>query len=284
MSTSSNTTAVDIDPTKNFVDMRDKMVDYMLLHAGALIAAVVVMVVGLVLARMAGRLLERWLERKAMEPPMRLLLTRVTRLMIIAMALAIALGTAGVDVTVLVAGVSVAGVGVGLAFQGVLGNLVAGLTIIFTKPFRVGEYIELLGVQGQVKTIELFSTTLQHTDFSRVVVPNRKIVGEVLHNYGSVRQLELTVGVAYGTDLNAAMAIARGVLGQNARVLKEPVPFIGVTMLADSTINISIKPWTAVGDYNPARAELYQALAENFRANNIAIPFPQREVRLLGQG
>src|ERR1039457_5005198 len=136
----------------------------------------------------------------------------------------------------MIAGISVAGVGVGLALQGVLGNLVAGLTIIFTKPFRVGEWVEIAGVAGQVKTIELFTTTLLHTDMSRVVIPNRKIIGDILHNYGGIRQLDLSVGVAYGTDLNDATAIVRRVLTGNPRVLKEPVPVVGETMLADSSI------------------------------------------------
>ena len=193
----------------------------------------------------------------------------------------IALGTAGMDVTALIAGVGVAGVGLGLALQGVLGNLFAGLTIIFTKPFRVGEYIEIAGVQGQVTRIELFTTTLLHTDMSRVVIPNRKIVGEILHNYGNVRQLNLSVGVAYGTNLNEAVAVVRRVLSANPRVLKEPAPVVGVTMLADYSINIAVKPWVKVDDFVFAQAEINQAVAEQIRAANISIPFPQREVRLL---
>jgi small conductance mechanosensitive channel len=212
---------------------------------------------------------------------MRLLLVRITRLVIFVLALVVALGTAGMDVTALIAGVGVAGVGVGLAMQGVLSNLVAGLTIIFTKPFRVGEYIALLNVQGQVKTVELFSTTLTHPDLSRVVIPNKKIVGEILHNYGHIRQLNLSVGVAYGTDLNNALTIARAVLAQNPRVLKDPEPGVGVALLADSSINLAIKPWTKVEDFALAVAEINQAIAESFRANKIEIPFPQREVRML---
>lgn len=272
-----NTTATPAASTS----LQDKLIDYVISHSGALISALVVIIVGLIAASWTGKLMDRWLTHRAMEQPMRTLLVRILKLAIFALALVIALGTAGMDVTALIAGVGVAGVGVGLALQGVLGNLVAGLTIIFTKPFRVGEWIEIAGVSGQVKTIELFSTTLLHTDLSRVVIPNRKIIGEVLHNYGNVRQLDLSVGVAYGTNLSDATAVVRRVLSANPRVLKEPLPVVGVTMLADSSINIAIRPWIKVDDFVPAQAEINQAIAEELRAANISIPFPQREVRML---
>jgi small conductance mechanosensitive channel len=260
---------------------RDRLINYVIDHSGALISAVFVIIAGLLAARWLGNMLDRWLVRKAMEPPMRMLVVRIVRLLIFALALVVALETAGLDMTILIAGFSVAGVGAGLALQGVLGNLVAGLTIIFTKPFRVGEYIEIAGVSGQVQTVALFSTTLLHLDMSRVVIPNRKIVGEILHNYGNVRQLNLSVGVAYGTNLTEAVGIVRRVLAANPRVLKEPIPVVGVTMLADSSINIAIKPWTSVGDFGTATTEINQAVAEQLRAANISIPFPQRELRLL---
>ncbi len=260
---------------------KDEIIHYIIEHSGALFSAAAVILVGLIAARSVGKLLDRWLERKAMEPPMRLLLVRIARLFVFALALMVALDTAGMKMTALIAGVSVAGVGVGLALQGVLGNLVAGLTIIFTKPFKVGEWIEIAGVTGQVKAIELFTTTLTHTDISRVVIPNRKIIGEIVHNYGSVRQLDLSVGVAYGTELNGAIAIVRHVLDGNPRVLKEPAPIVGVTLLGDSSINIAIKPWVKVDEYIPAQLEIVQAVAEQLRAANISLPFPQREVRLL---
>ena len=267
--------------TVNLAVWQDKFVDYVILHAGALISALVVVVVGFIVARWIGKLINRWLTRKAMEPPVRMLLVRIVRLLVFGMALIVALGTAGVDVMGLVTVVGVAGVGIGLAMQGILSNIMAGLTIIFTKPFRFGEYIEIAGVQGQVTSIELVSTTLLHADHSQVIVPNRKIVGEILHNYGHIRQLDLSVGVAYNTNISGALVIARGVLTRNARVLKEPAPVVGVTMLADSSINIAIKPWTAVADYGAAQAEIYQDIVEQFRANKINIPFPQREVRML---
>jgi small conductance mechanosensitive channel len=258
-----------------------KVVDFLTDYGFQIIGALIILTIGLVIAWWIGRALRQWLEKKNVEPPIIMLAVRVVRLLIFLVALLQALEKLSVPIGPALAGIGVAGVGVGLALQGVLGNLVAGLTIIFTKPFRLGEWIEIAGVSGQVTKIELFSTTLVHTDQSRVVIPNRKIVGEVLHNYGNVRQLDLSVGVAYGTNLNDATAIVRRVLATNPRVLKEPAPVVGVTMLADSSINIAIRPWIKVDDYISAQGEINQAIAEQLRAANISIPFPQREVRML---
>jgi small conductance mechanosensitive channel len=192
-----------------------------------------------------------------------------------------ALQNLGVELLPLVAGLGVAGAGIALATQGLLSNLFAGLTIILTRPFRVGEYIGIVGEEGAVETVTLFQTTLTHPDRSRVVIPNRKIVGEILHNYGKIRQLNITVGVAYDTELNQALKVIQEVLGENARVLQDLKPVIGVCLLADSSINIAVKPWVGVQDYGPASGEINKTLLEAFREHGIAIPYPQREVRLL---
>ena len=126
-----------------------------------------------------------------------------------------ALQNLGVELLPLIAGLGIAGAGIALALQGILGNLAAGLTIIFTRPFRVGEYVSIVAVEGCVESIGLFNTTLSHPDRSRVVVPNRKIAGEILHNHGNVRQLHINVRVAYDTDLLQAITAVRDVLEAN---------------------------------------------------------------------
>jgi small conductance mechanosensitive channel len=244
--------------------------------------AIIILIVGFSVGRWVGRMMERVLRRLDLEPPVRHLLVRVVRVIVLGLFAIMALQNLGVELLPLIAGIGVAGAGIALAMQGVLSNMVAGLTIIFTRPFRVGEYIHIVGVEGQVDAISLFSTTLIHTDRSRVVVPNRKIVGEILHNYGKIRQIDIVVGVAYDTDLNQALAAINEVLQTNPRVLKDPAPVIQTIMLADSSVNIGIKPWVGVPDYVAAGGEINKAVLETFRVRNIVIPFPQREVRMLG--
>ena len=264
--------------------LQQKLVDFLVLKGADVFGAILIFGIGMLIARWVGNLVTRTLSKKEMEPPVRNLLVRIMKLVVIGFTLVLALEKLGVAIAPLVAGIGVAGVGIGLAMQGVLGNVVAGLTIIFTRPFRIDEYVEIAGVHGQVTAIELFSTTLVHGDQSRVVIPNRKIVGEILHNYGRVRQLDLSVGVAYASNPNEVLAVVREILAQNPRVLKDPAAAVGISLLADSAFNIAVKPWVALADYGAAAAEINQAIIETFRAKKIEMPFPQREVRLLNGG
>jgi small conductance mechanosensitive channel len=261
---------------------KQTLLDLAIRFGPRVLTAILIFAIGLVVSRWVGRRLERGIGRVELEPPVRLLLTRMVRVLILALFAMIALQNLGVELFPLIAGLGVVGAGVALATQGVLSNVVAGLSIILTKPFRVGEYIAIAGVEGWVQAITLFNTTLSHVDRSRVVIPNRKIAGEILHNFGTVRQLDIMVAVAYNTDLNAALAAIDEVLKSNPRVLKDPTPLVQTMLLGDWCVNIGVKPWVAVPDYVAATGELNKAILEMCQIRNIVIPFPQQEVHLIG--
>jgi small conductance mechanosensitive channel len=245
-----------------------------------LLVAIIILVAGYLVGRWAGRMLERMLVRFKFELPVRSLLVRAGEILIIGLFAIMALQNLGVELLPLIAGLGVAGAGVALAMQGVLGNVAAGLTIIFTQPFHIGDYISIAKEEGEVLDISLFSTTLGHTDRSKVVIPNRKIVGEILHNYGRIRQLDLVVAVSYGADVNLALSTIDQLLRSNPRLLQDPAPGIGIARLADSGVNINVNPWVSVPDYVAAVGEVNKAILETFQAQNIAIALPQREVRM----
>lgn len=247
-----------------------------------LLAAILILVAGFYVGRWIGAFFDRWLGKLGLEPSLRLLLVRLVRLLVVGLFLIMALQNLGVDLLPLIAGLGVAGAGVALAMQGVLGNLAAGLTIIFTKPFRVGEYVAMVGVEGRVESINLFTTRLSHPDRSLVVIPNRKIVGEILHNYGEIRQLDLRVEIARAADLERALAAIQEVVDSNARVLREPAALIGVAALADKSIAIAVKPWVAVPDFVLGAAEINQAIVEKFGAAGVEYPRAAREIRIIG--
>ena len=256
------------------------LVDLAIKFGPRVIVAILIMIAGYYSARWVGAVFHRWIGKLEMEPPVRQLLVRVLRLLVMCLFLIMALQNLGVDLLPLIAGLGVAGAGIALAMQGVLGNLAAGLTIIFTRPFRVGEYVAMVGVEGRVESIDLFTTTLSHVDASMVIVPNRKIVGEILHNYGLIRQLDLSVGIAHAADLERALAAVQEAVKANPRVLREPAAVIGVSALASAAISIAVKPWVKVPDYAAAGAEINRAIVDNLRAAGIEYP-SLREMRLV---
>jgi small conductance mechanosensitive channel len=264
--------------------MKDTLLSLAVRFGPRLLVAILILVAGLVVSRAVSRWLLRLLHRLELEQPVRLLLARVAWAVSFVLFVIMALQNLGVELLPLIAGLGVAGAGIALATQGVLSNMVAGLSIIFSKPFKVGEYIAIVGVEGTVESITLFSTTLLHVDRSRVVVPNRKIVGEILHNYGRIRQLDVAVGVAYETDLRLALEKIHAVLSANVRVLQEPPAVVQPIQLADSSINIAVRPWVLIEDQASATGEIYTAVVDAFRSGGIVIPVPQRQVRLIGPG
>ena len=259
-----------------------KIIDLAIAFGPKLVTALIILTVGYYAGRWVGRVLDNLFTRLNIDITARQLLVRIARVLVLALFTIMALQNLGVDLLPLIAGIGVAGAGIALAMQGVLSNLAAGLTIIFTRPYKVGEYISIAGEEGQVDNISLFTTVLMHADLSKVVIPNRKIAGEILHNYGDIRQVRVDVGVAYDSNMDAALAAVNELLRANPRVLQQPAPYVHVSTLADSSVNITVRPWVKVPDYPDAIGELNRALLETFRTRGINIPFPQRDVHLVG--
>ncbi len=270
------------DQLQSLDQVKATAIDMVIKFGPKMVVAIAILAGGYVVGRWVGQMVDQVLLRLKLEVPVRSLLARVAHLMVFGLFAIMALQNLGVELLPLIAGLGVAGAGVALAMQGVLGNVAAGLTIIFTQPFRVGDYISIAHEEGEVLDMSLFSTTLGHTDRSKVLIPNRKIVGEILHNYGKVRQLDLEVGVAYGVDVAFALSVIDELLRANPRVLQEPAPVVGVKRLADFSVAIRVSPWVAIPDYVASAGEINKAILETFREKKIDIPFPQREVRMLG--
>ena len=272
------------DQLDTLTHVQREAIDLAVRFGPKVLVAIAIIVAGIYAGRWAGKAADRGFSSFHLEPPVRELLVRIVRVLVLALFTIMALQNLGVELLPLIAGLGVAGAGIALAMQGVLSNIVAGLTIIFTKPFRVGEYISIVGEEGRVENISLFSTVLSHPDLSQLVIPNRKIVGEILHNYGEIRQLDIAVSVAYDTDLDRVLAVVNELLQAHPRTLKDPRPVVAVSTLAPFSITISVKPWVGVPDYIEARGEVNKAIVEAFRSRNIVIPLPQQEIRLLEEG
>lgn len=263
------------DQLGNLAHAQHVVIDLAIQFGPKLLVAATIIFAGFFAARWIGRWLEIGLAKFNLELPVQLLLIRVIRIFVVALFAVMALQNMGVQLLPLLAGVGVAGAGVALGMQGMLSNILAGLTIIFTRPFHIGEYISISEEEGVVQSISIFNTVLTHWDQSHIVIPNRKIVGEILHNYGSIRQLDIMVGVAYGTDLDQALGAVNDILRDSPHTLKEPAPIVATNVLRNGLIGIAVKPWVNVPDYVAASGEIPRAIVQAFQRMNIVIPSPR---------
>lgn len=192
----------------------------------------------------------------------------------------IVLSQVGINIVPLIAGLGIAGFILGFAFQETLGNLAAGLMVLLNQPFKIGEYIETGGIAGTVQDLNLMATTLTTPDNKRVIVPNRAIWGTSIVNYSSMdtRRVDLKVGISYTSDIGKACELISGLLKADDRVLDEPVPVVEVFEMADSSVNLVVRPWCKTPDYWPLYFSLNRTIKETLDRDGIEIPFPQLDV------
>ena len=198
--------------------------------------------------------------------------------------LMIALPRLGVDIAPLIAGLGVTGFIVGFAFQETLGNLAAGLMIVLNQPFKVGDYIEAGSHAGSVKEINMMATTLTTPDNKKVMIPNRSIWGGSIVNYSSfdTRRVDMKVGIAYSADIGKARDLIAGILKNHKLVLDDPQPQIELVEMADSSINLVVRPWCRTPDYWTVFFDVNRAIKDTFDREGIEIPFPQMDVHMHG--
>lgn len=208
-------------------------------------------------------------------------LAQLIKLIVLVFGLLMMLSSFGVQIAPLIAGLSVAGVGIGLAVQGPLSNYAAGATLIFTKPFKVGDIVEIRGYQGEVKDISLPRTELAGLDSSRIIIPNKHIIGEIIRNYSVHRKLEINVGVSYDSDIEKVLEIITAIIKAEKRIPNNEIYKLGIKEFADSAINFQIFVWVPQDKYIDAKFAIHRAIVAEFRKNNIIIPFPQRDVHMI---
>jgi small conductance mechanosensitive channel len=252
-------------------------------YGAQLVLAVLIIVIGLWVGRRVRSLARATLAHRKVDP---LLVEFLGNLVYWAIAVAVllaAISRVGVDTTSFLAVVGSLGLAVGLAMKDNLSNVSSGVMLILLRPFTLGDYIEVAGVQGTVKAITLTATVLATADNQRILVPNTKVTGEIIRNVtaNDTRRIDLTIGIGYGDDVARAKAVVAEVLAGDARVLVDPAPQIAVAELADSSVNLVVRPWVRTVDYWPARFDLTEKLKLALDAAGISIPFPQREVHVV---
>jgi small conductance mechanosensitive channel len=247
-----------------------------------IIAAILIFVIGRWVARLIQKVLEKTMQKAKADPVLIPFTVNLVYTAILVFVVIAALGQLGVQTTSFITVIGAAGLAVGLALQGSLSNFASGVLIIIFRPFHTGDYIEGGGVSGVVKAIHIFTTTLTTPDNKRVIVPNSKIMGDNIINYSAegTRRIDLTASISYGDNIDTAKAALMDLLNKDPRVLKDPAPFVGVSAMAESSIDFTVRPWVKVADYWAVFFDMNEAIKKRIEAEGLTIPFPQRDVHL----
>ncbi len=263
-------------------DLLAKLQEYGALYGLQVVGALLVFLIGRIIARVVRGIVRRVMERRNVAPILVSFVSQISYVLLMVFVVLAALGQLGVRTTSAIAVLGAAGLAVGLALQGSLANFAAGLMLVIFRPFKAGHFIEAAGVSGTVEDLGLFTTQVVTPDNRTVIIPNGQVTGGNIVNFSAkgTRRVDLVVGIAYEADIAKAKGVIMGVLGRDERVLKEPAPFIGVLELADSSVNLAVRPWTTVENYWGVYFDTLEAVKDRLDAEGIGIPFPQRDVHL----
>ncbi|PCK08112.1 MAG: mechanosensitive ion channel protein MscS [Alteromonadaceae bacterium] len=259
----------------------DFFVNFLLQYSFQLVGAIIIIIIGLLLARKVCMFTMNVCKRKGIDITLSTFIANTFKILIIAITTIIALGKVGISITPFVAAIGALSLGAGLAMQGLLSNYGAGIAIIIARPFVVGDTIRAQNVTGLVKEVHLGYTLLTDEDGVEILIPNRFIIGEVLHNSHEDTLAEQTIGIAYDSDPEHAIEVIRSTLSQIDDLSKTRKPLIGIKGFGESSIQIGLRYWVPTQHYYQrcyaANGKVFAAL----KSAGVNIPFPQREIRIL---
>ncbi|MGJ8688109.1 MAG: mechanosensitive ion channel family protein [Gammaproteobacteria bacterium] len=268
---------------EQFTAIYEQVTSFLVNYSFQLIGAIIVFLIGIVVARKVSNVVIRLCEKKQLDVTLSHFAGNTVRLLIITMTAIIALGKLGISITPFVAAVGALSLGAGLAVQGLLSNYGAGLNIILARPFVVGDTISVQGVSGVVKEVHLAYTILADEDEVKITIPNKHIVGEILHNSQNDTIAVLSVGIAYHCDPKLACTAILEALKDIPGISDERAPQIGIENFGDSSIDLGVRFWVKTPVRHEAQFQANMAIYDALKSAGIDIPFPQREVKMLSE-
>ncbi|MDY6879344.1 MAG: mechanosensitive ion channel domain-containing protein [Desulfatiglans sp.] len=247
------------------------------------IGAIIILVLGRIAAGIGRKIVRKVLERSKTDVSIVSFVSSLTYILILVFAVLAALAKFGIQTASFVAVLGAAGFAVGFALQGSLANFAAGVLILIFRPYKAGDFIDAAGVAGTVKDIQLFTTVLATPDNIKIMVPNGKILGDVIKNVNGydTRRIDLVIGIGYTSDIQKADGILMGLVKEDGRILSDPAPQVAVSELADSSVNFVVRPWVKKEDYWAVKFDLTRKIKGAFDENDIEIPFPQQVVHMM---
>jgi small conductance mechanosensitive channel len=263
-----------------FKDALHGLMDLTVSFIPKLIACILVLWIGFKLIKLVKKGLSKMLDKRSAEGSLKGFLTSLVDVLLKVMLVIMAMDIIGIKATSFIAVLGAAGLAVGMALQGTLQNFAGGVIILLMRPFKVGDYIEANGYKGYVKDIRIFHTFIRPFNGRIIIVPNSELATKSLINHTKepVIRLDVTASVAYGTDLDKAMAVLKKVVDDDELILKDPIPKICVSELNTSSVDYSMWLWTTVDDYWTVWMRIRENIYKAFNENGISIPFPQLDV------
>ena len=246
------------------------------------IVAIIIFYVGRIIARLATKMLRNVMQSQEVDKILESFVCNFVYWALMLFVIIAAINQIGVQTTSLIAVMGAAGLAVGLALQGSLANFAAGVLIVMFRPYRVGDFVEAAGISGTVLQVQILTTIMKTGDNKQIIVPNGQIMGSIITNYSAndTRRVDMTVGVSYDDDLDKVRNTLRDLVNADSRILKDPECLIAVAALADSSVNFTVRPWVATGDYSAVMFDLTEAIKKRFDKEGISFPFPQQDVHI----
>lgn len=241
------------------------------------VKALIVLVLGWMVAGIVGRFVRRRVNANPrIDDTIGNFAASIVRWVILLMVLVAVLGLFGIQATSLVAVLGAATLAIGMALQGTLSDLAAGFMLILFRPYKLGDFVDIAGTSGTVKDINLFFTELATPDNIQIIVPNGQSWGSIISNFShhETRRVDVTYGIDYGDDIEAAKTIILEQVAADSRVLGDPEPWVRVTNLGDSSVDLTLRVWCSAADFWDVKFHLTQAVKEAFDAGGISIPYP----------
>lgn len=260
----------------------DKASDLIMEYGPRILGALVVLLVGLWIIKRIVKFTKKLMHKRGLDDSLIPFLGSLLDILLKAMLIISVASMIGIETTSFVAVLGAAGLAVGLALQGTLQNFAGGVLVLIFKPYRVGDLIEAQGEKGTVKEIQIFVTILATPENKTVIIPNGAISNGNITNYtklGMIR-VDMTVGISYDSDIKKAKEVLLKIITEHPKSLKEPAPFVGVSELADSSVNLAVRPYAHPGDYWDVYFDCYEACKIALDDAGVTIPFPQVDVHM----
>jgi len=248
----------------------------------SLFIALTILIVGRQVVKIVIKLISSALERSNTEDTVRIFVTNLLNTLLMIVVFIAAINQLGIQTTSIIAVLGAAGLAIGLALQGSLSNFAAGILIVIYRPYKVGDYIQADNHLGTVDDIQIFSTVLKTPDNKLVIVPNGSIMNGSIVNFSNQdkRRVDIIASCSYEDDIDKVKSVLADILSQDDRILSEPEPRIAVSELADSSVNLIVRPWVKNSDYINVYYSLLEEIKKRFDKEGISIPYPQSDVHI----